>query len=374
MTMLEGRYFYPNAAQFVAARAGAAGDRILRIEDDHGRVIAEVPGRDVTVTPRLASLPRRFDLPDGARFDTHDNDGADALVIALGKRVSGRVTDTLERAWPAVILSLLVTLCTGYYFMVQVIPEVSEWLSLKTPPAVAHIMSEQTLHALDRIALGPTTLSAQDQAKATMLFMRVAAHARRGSGAYRLVFRGERNGGVGPNAFALPDGTIVMTDSLWPFIKDDAEIEGVFAHEMSHVDHAHGLQRIYAASLFPAILALVTGDVSNVSQMTAILPGIIAQSAYSRAFESQADDDGAATLRSMGLKPSHMADLLERIEKSMCKTKDGCAGSWIGDHPDTAARAARLRRENLGPIAIGEDCWRPWETGITLRCLGFTRN
>lgn len=382
MTALAGRYFYPHAAHFVAAQAQAGAGRTLSIADEHGAVLAEVTARQVKVTARLASLMRRFDLPDGARFETADNDGADALLWSLRKRRRGIVTDRLERAWPVVGLSLLVTLLAGYYFMVQVVPDAAEALARRTPPSIAHIMSEQTLTVLDRSMLAPTALTPADQARATALFRDVAMHAKGGASSYRLVFRGERplsnkpdddDGAMGPNAFALPDGTIVMTDSLWRLVKDDDEIQGVFAHEMSHVDHAHGLQRIYAASLFPAVLALVTGDVSNVSQMAAILPGIIAQSAYSRRFESQADDDGAATLRSMGKKPSHMADLLLRIEASVCKKhKEACGPSWLGDHPGTAARAARLRQEDAGPVLDMEDCRRPWATGISLRCLGFT--
>ncbi len=365
---LEGRYFYPGAARFVPARAVVVPKRILQIEDEHGDVLAQVLGRQVKVSARLASLLRRFDLPDGARFETPDNDGADSLIWGLRKRRRGRFTDRLERAWPVVGLSLIVTLFAGYYFMAQVLPMAAEWLAMKTLPAVAHTMSEQTLRTLDRFAVTRSQLTAAEQFRATKLFMRVAAHARGGAGAYRLVFRG--GGRMGPNAFALPDGTIVMTDPLWKLIKNDAEIEGVFAHEMSHVDHAHGLQRVYEASLVPAALAIFTGDISQVSQMAAILPGIIAQSAYSRGFERQADDDGAATLRSMGEKPSHMAELLERMDKTVCG-KNGCPVSWIGDHPETASRAARLRLEDLGPIGAGEDCLRPWKTGISLRCLGI---
>jgi len=46
-----------------------------------------------------------------------------------------------------------------------------------------------------------------------------------------------------------------MTDQMIPLVKRDEEIEGVFAHEMSHVDRAHGLQRIYQASIVPAAIA-----------------------------------------------------------------------------------------------------------------------
>ncbi|MEI9888734.1 MAG: M48 family metallopeptidase [Rhizomicrobium sp.] len=376
MTELEGRYFYPNAARFVPARASVVPVRILHIEDEHGQVLDEVLGRQVKITARLASLARRFDLPDGGRFETEDNDAADSLIWALRRRRRGKFTDRLERAWPVVLASLIVTLLAGYYVFAQVIPVGAEWLARATLPAVAHTMSEQTLRVLDHTALTATKLKAGEQFRATKLFMQVAAHARGGLGAYRLVFRAGRKGmggpdAFGPNAFALPDGTIVMTDSLWALIKNDAEIEGVFGHEMSHVDHAHGLQLVYEAALLPAALAIFTGDVSQVSQMAALLPTIILQSSYSRGMESQADDDSAAVLRSMHLKPSHMADLLLRLDSKVCG-KAGCPRDWVSDHPDTVARAARLRLQDLGPVAAGIDCARPWATGISLRCLGIT--
>jgi hypothetical protein len=60
------------------------------------------------------------------------------------------------------------------------------------------------------------------------------------------------------------------------------------------------------------------------------------------------------------------------MEKSVCKQEGDCVKSWLGDHPDTSLRAARLRREDLGPLDDRDDCWKPWITGITLRCLGIT--
>jgi Zn-dependent protease with chaperone function len=366
--IVEGQFFLADSARHVAARASAESRRVLRICDENGAVLAEVPARTVKVTARLAGLMRRFDLPDGSRFETSDNDGADALLRALRKMRRGHFTDRLERAWPVVGVSLLVSLFFAYYILVQAVPQLAEWLALRTLPAVGHAMTEQTLAALDRFALTPSQLKPADQARATALFRRVAAKSKGGVSGYRLVFRG--GGRIGPNAFALPDGTIVMTDPLWTAVKADGEIEGVFAHEMSHVDHAHQLQRVYEASLVPALIGIFTGDMTQMSQLSSILPGVIVQSAYSRRFESQADDDGAAVLRKLGEKPSHMADLLERLDKQLCG-KNGCPPSWIGDHPDTAARAARLRAEDKGPIAVTQDCLKPWQSGFSLRCLSW---
>ena len=72
--MLEGRYFYPHSARFVPARAAIVGAKTLRIESLNAAVLAEVPMRKVRVAARLGRIARRFDLPDGARFETDDND------------------------------------------------------------------------------------------------------------------------------------------------------------------------------------------------------------------------------------------------------------------------------------------------------------
>lgn len=338
--MLEGRYFFPHSARFVPARAAIAGGKTLRIENLDGSVLAEVPLRKVRVAARLGRIARRFDLPDGARFETDDNDGADEMLRAARRLPGWGWVDRLERSWRTVFLSVLLAALAAYGFVLYGIPAIAAELALHTPSGISRMMADQTMLALDGVYLKPSKLAAEDRKKALALFARVAAHAPRGKDGYRLLFRG--GGVIGPNAFALPDGRIAMTDELWKMVKNDDEIEGVFAHEMAHVDRAHGLQRVYEASLVPAAIAVVTGDLSQVSQMSVILPGILVQSAYSREFEQQADDDGAKLLRSIGGHPSRMGDLLLRIDRKICG-KDGCGPGWLGSHPETAVRVERLR-------------------------------
>lgn len=136
---------------------------------------------------------------------------------------------------------------------------------------------------------------------------------------------------------------MVITDQLAVLSNNDQELDGVFAHEMSHVNHAHGLQSVYQASLVPAAVALITGDASQAGHIAAILPGVLLQSAYSRGFEQQADDDANRELRAHGEDPGRLADLLERLDHVTCGKGGGCLPSWLGSHPQTAERALRLR-------------------------------
>jgi Zn-dependent protease with chaperone function len=289
----------------------------------------------VRASSRLGAMRRRLDFPDGSSFDTTDNDAVDQL---LGH---GSILHWLERSWRAVLLSLAVAGLSSAGFVLYGVPATAGWLARHTPASMAAYTTRQTLAAMDKFALTPSHAKPVVQAHYLGLFAVVAAHAPRGAGGYHLIFRNAP--AIGPNVFALPDGTVIMTDQMIPFVKKDEEIEGVFAHEFSHVDHAHGLQRIYQASLVPAAIAFMTGDDSQLGQFATILPGILLQSAYSRTFEQQADDDAATLMRRMGKSPALLGDLLERLEKNICGRADGCGPSWLGSHPATAARATRLR-------------------------------
>jgi Zn-dependent protease with chaperone function len=280
-------------------------------------------------------MRRRLDFPDGSSFDTADNDAVDVLLA------HNSMLHRLESSWRTVLISVIVTGLAVAGFALYGVPATAGWLARHTPPSMAAFATRQTLETMDRIALNTSKAAPSVQSHYRDLFRAVASRAPHGVRGYSLLFRDAP--AIGPNAFALPDGTVVLTDQMIALVKKDEEIEGVFAHEMSHVDHAHGLQRIYQASLVPAAIAFITGDASQVGHSAAILPGILLQSAYSREFEQEADDDAVRLMKRMDKSPAPLADLLERMEKKICGHGGGCGPNWLDSHPATAMRAARLR-------------------------------
>ena len=65
---------------------------------------------------------------------------------------------------------------------------------------------------------------------------------------------------IGPNALALPGGSVLLTDALVALARSDDEILGVLAHELGHVEGRHGLRQAYAAAGFIVAAGMVAGD------------------------------------------------------------------------------------------------------------------
>jgi Zn-dependent protease with chaperone function len=337
MVQLSGFYYPPGSPRQTEAVARISDDgKSLQILAATGGMLAEAPLRYVVVTSRLGALRRKLEFPSGCVFETSDNDAVDALL-----KGDSYLLSRLEKSWRLAAISLLTIIAGVALFALYGAPLGAHWLALRTPPSLARLVTNETLAALDNHLLMPTALPAARQQDILARFHTVSGWEKHGGPHYRLLIRNAPH--IGPNAFALPDGRIVITDQLVAMARNDVEIDAVFAHEMAHVNHAHGMQRVYQASLVPAAIAFITGDASQVTQFAAVLPGILLQSAYSRAFEQQADDDAATLLLQHGEGPGHLADLLERMERKSCG-KGGCGPSWLGSHPATAERAARLRR------------------------------
>ena len=82
--------------------------------------------------------------------------------------------------------------------------------------------------------------------------------------------------------------------------------------------------------------------------MLAAAPALLGQSAYSRDFEREADDDAITLLRANGLSPAVMIELFERLAGSRPAGGAGEGGAFdlgiaLASHPADAERVRRFR-------------------------------
>jgi Zn-dependent protease with chaperone function len=291
---------------------------------------------DVKVRPRLGNTPRAIDLPGGARLEVDDNDAVDAALAETGRGLGARLVAALERHWHSVAVAVLITLAGGAAIVGWGLPAMAKQAAKAVPHEAERAVANHTLEALDGPFFGPSKLTPERAEQVRALFRRVLPEDREGR-VYRLL---ERDGGaLGPNAFALPDGTVVITDQLVEKAEDDGELLAVLAHEVGHVVHRHATRQVLQNSAAALLIAVLTGDIVSTSSLAAGLPLVLLQSHYSRAFEADADGYALDWLRGHDVPPRHFADLLTRLEDGTGEAVPG----FLASHPATAERVDRFR-------------------------------
>ncbi len=149
------------------------------------------------------------------------------------------------------------------------------------------------------------------------------------------------------NAFAMPNGKIVVFTGILPIAKTEAGLAAVLGHEVSHVIARHSAERVSQVLLAQvtaaAVDAALTASNSKYRPVVGAALGLGAQYGvllpFSRAHESEADHIGLLLMAKAGYDPSEAVGLWQRMEAA------GGSGPWefLSTHPSHATRVAQLR-------------------------------
>lgn len=339
MTEVSAAYFDGRTSQPRAVTLRFMPEGWLRIDAD-GHELTFTRSQ-VRIGARLGRTPRFIHLPGDAHCETPDNDGVDRGVASWGRGGGGRWLHRVETSWRLVLISCVVLLALGFVAVRYGLPFAAERAAHAMPPAVTDRLGRDTLATLDRMIFEPSKLTPERQAELRGKFddfLRAVGD----TFPYRLEFRD--SGQMGPNAFALPSGELVMTDALVNLAQDDHEIIAVLAHECGHVKHRHILRSILQNSAVVVMLTLVTGDVSSATAFGAAIPTFLLQSKFSRVFENEADAYAVEYLRKAGIEPRHLSTMLERLTKEH-KHLDSEVLDYLSSHPPTPERTKRILGE-----------------------------
>lgn len=320
------------------------------------KVLYSASSEQVTISSRLGNTSRYIYFADGQKFETRDNDGVDQLLEVLGKSKHSTLLYYLESHWRYVFLALFVTIALGFWTVVYGVPLLAEGIVQALPHSIHEKAGEQTLAFLDDQFMEESTLTEEQQQRVRQHFQEIIAQ--HPNIHINLVFR--EGGGMGANAFALPDGTILFTDEMIELAENDDELLAVMAHEIGHVVHQHGMRNMVQSSLIGFAVMLMTGDASGVNELLVGLPVLLTQLGYSRNFENEADDYALQYMRSQQMDPAHFSRIMTRLQNSFCVSTDSdeesseealhCGESgwqkYLSTHPSTQERIEKFKLEN----------------------------
>lgn len=306
------------------------GDK-LRVVYNGGQT-AEYPLHSIAYMAGVGGVLPALELPGDARIEFLNHDVPHWLP--LQNKTMLKQVGRLEKSWKWAVFSLVAMVC--------VVAVVFKWGIPAAAYHAAHHLPEKTLHSVGNQAeeiilelTAETKLPAKRQKEISDLYYKKL----KPDHPAKLLFRD--GGGLGANAFAIPNNTIMLTDSLVELAKHDHEILAVLAHEQGHLKERHSLQQALRGIGISVFLLALTGDATDFLDG---LPVLLATAQYSQEFELEADLHTINELKRLNIPPQHLATFLQRLHKSHGHDEENPVENILSTHPITSERVKQVEQ------------------------------
>jgi hypothetical protein len=159
------------------------------------------------------------------------------------------------------------------------------------------------------------------------------------------------------NAFALPGGYVFVNAGTIAAARNEGELAGVIAHEISHVALRHPTNQVskaYVAKSGLRMIRRVTGaDIGGILEQVGGAGANLLFLKFGRTAETQADLEGARIMADAGYDPRSLASFFELLQsKTGQRTPE-----FMSDHPDPGNRVAAINRE-LPSLKVSQNAVR----------------
>jgi predicted Zn-dependent protease len=160
------------------------------------------------------------------------------------------------------------------------------------------------------------------------------------------------------NAFALPGGYVYISRGLLALASNEAEMAGVLAHELGHVNARHSAERMSATQMaqLGLFLGAIGAQIAGVPAADTLMQvgqtiAAVAISSYSQQQEFEADMLGVRYMSRAGYDPDGMVTFLRslraqsRVEARMLGLPEGQVDQYnmMSTHPRTIDRVKKAQ-------------------------------
>ena len=352
---VKARYYPPtgqSAALSATLSAGAEPGIVMLSVSGH-EPLRRLGIDEIQVSERFSRATRTVQLADGSVLEI--DDGAQLSRLLAGAGRPDAIVTRWQHSWRMVAVSLVLSVVTAVAGYVWLLPVVADHLASRVPSSWAQALDSMVLGQMERLeSLKATELTAEQQQRLRARFDAIAASK---PGMPQVTVYFHKMGDM-PNAFALPGGSIVFLDGIVKIAPDDDALVGVFAHELGHVEHRHGLRTLLRTAAVSAVAAWYFGDFTSLANAAVIA----SQLSYSRDFETQADDTAIDLMRTHRLNTGSLAELFRRM-RDRSGAHDHSPNGETDVKKDNSEReatppksesAAKPSRKQRGPFALPE--------------------
>lgn len=332
---LPGFGFPSGSSRRIPARLMLVADGLELVAED-GTLLASAPRDGLQVDPRLGSAARRITFPDGTMFETEDHTGAEAVFGRDRWSVLHGFEQFHIRLIP-ITIAAVVAMYLVYRYALSALVNVAVAL---TPQPLVDQIDRGTLQTLDFVMVGESALPEDRRTEIEAIFddmvatlpPRIAAKHE-----FELLFRD--GGRIGPNALALPGGTIIITDEFTEEFPETDILAAVIGHEIGHVVEEHGLQQLYRALGLYFLVTMLAGETGPMMEDVLLEGNALMSLGYSRVHEREADQFGLLLTHDAGYNPYAMQVFFERVMEM-----ENPSPEFLSTHPSSESRADAVAR------------------------------
>ena len=340
-----GQAFAPNTSTRMEARlvtraplegeGAGAGDLVVDILGPDDTVISGAPLSEIIVDPRLGTAPRKLHFPDGGLFETSDHDG----ILQLTGRTGGDALHGWEAFHPRLVAVIGAVVLAGFLLWRYGLDILVSAAIALTPPIIVEQIDRGTLETIDLVMRAePTKLPDDEQERVSKVFSNLLAAMpadQVNAHGFELHFRSMPR--IGPNAFALPGGTVIMTDEFVKEFPADNVLAGVLGHEIGHVVEQHGLRQMYRSLGLYFLIGFLAGDTGPLLDEVLLEGNLLLSLSFSRAAEQSADKFGVGLSDRAGYDPAGLNIFFADMAKRGIETS-----KWLSTHPSSTDRVKQI--------------------------------
>ncbi|MBN1543640.1 M48 family metalloprotease [candidate division KSB1 bacterium] len=148
------------------------------------------------------------------------------------------------------------------------------------------------------------------------------------------------------NAFAVPGGYVYFTRGILGYMNNEAELAGVLAHELGHINARHSAQQYSRQTLAQVGLGvgfMLSEKLRQYAGLAQFGVGMLFLS-FSRENEREADDLGVDYSMAMDYDANGMATFFETLQRLYPESSASGLPDWFSTHPDPENRVQAVRQ------------------------------
>jgi len=330
--LIEGTYYFPKSSQAVDAQLHVNGDMVSLHYQGQCRNSYHLASLTQHIT--IAGVPMEVGFADGAKFSAQD-----PLVRLSSPRNS---LESFEQNKTLIIASVVLVPALLWFVMMVLMPRLAQSSVAYLPDIVSQQMGKQAFEIIKRTMLEPSVTEEAQQQQLKRQWQDTLIALDLSPEKYTLHVYGSEF--FGPNAFALPDGTVVITDDLITQLDDNSDAAlAVLLHEIGHVEHQHSLSMVAQSVSSAVAFAMIFGDIEGIGEILLGTGSTLIQSKFSRNMEREADDYALAKLEQLGKSGDAFAQAMQSFLDLKGKHGDSQLLKYLASHPDTQERIDKAK-------------------------------